>query len=166
MKKLKLFMFMAFIAFSSCSKEDNSETTPTTLEVKTTVDLTVLENLTGNDATALISFYGTPADQYTTDALIGDKITYTIETNDATIFVRLTGYEYSFGSEDLWGNLENVNVGGFLVGLEVKQGAVIDQETKFNIYFQLEKNGVLQTQKTYFVDPKIRIRSKRPSSAR
>ena len=74
MKKLKLFMFMAFIAFSSCSKEDNSETTPTTLEVKTTVDLTVLENLTGNDATALISFYGTPADQYTTDALIGDKI--------------------------------------------------------------------------------------------
>ena len=166
MKKIKFLLFVIIITFSSCSSNDDSETTPTTLEIKTTVDLTALENLTGNNATALIKFYGIPADQYTTDAIIGDKVTYTIETGSSTTVVRLSNYEYDSGSDDLWANLEKVNEGGFLVGLEVKQGAEIDQEAKFNIYFQLEKNGVLQTQKTYLVDPKIRIKAKRSTSVK
>lgn len=164
MRKLKFLLPLMLLAFSSCTSSDDSETTPTTLEVKTTLDLSELAKLTGNDATALIKFYGTPADQYTTDAIIGDKVTYVIETNDATTIVRFTDYKYTSGSDNLWSFLEKVNEGGWLVGLEVKQGAEIDQVTKFDISFQLEVNGVLQTQKTYLVDPKIRIRAKRSTS--
>lgn len=162
MKNLKLLFIVALITFSSCSKEDAVDpNTPIIIEAKATLDVNALKNMSGNDATHLIKFNGVAADQYTSEVLIGDKILYIIDTNDANTVVRLTRYNYSSGSDNLWENIELVKDAGWLVGLKIKDGAVENEEAKFNIQFQLEENGVLQTQKTYLIDPKIKILSKR-----
>lgn len=163
MKNLKLLFIATLIVFSSCSSSDDDEvdTTPITQEAKATLDLNALASMSGNDATSLIQFNGTPAGQFTSEALIGDKILYKINTNDATTIVRFTNYSYSSGSEELWGEIDFVNDGNWLAGLEIQDGATNDDEVKFDIEFQLEVNGVLQTNKTYIIDPKIKIRSRR-----
>lgn len=162
MKRLKLLSIVALIAFSSCSKNDDPiDTTPIIIEAKSTLDLNALANLSGNDATALIKFNGVAADQYTSEVIVGDQIIYKIDTNDATTVVRFIQYEYSTGSTGLWESLEPVRSAGWITGLKVKAGAVNNDEIKFNIQFQLEENGVMQPQKTYLIDPKIKIKSGR-----
>lgn len=164
MKSLKLLLIITLITFSSCSSPDDNvdDTTPITQEAKATLDVNALKSQNGNDATHLIKFNGVAADQYTTEALIGDKILYIIDANDANTIIRFIEYGYASGSDNLWESLESVHDGaGFLTGLKVKDGATFNDEVKFDIKFQLEENGVLQTQKTYLIDPKIKIKSKR-----
>ena len=165
MKKFKLLFLVALIAFSSCSSNDDSETTPGVQEIKATIDLNALSNLSGNDATSLITFNGVPAAQHITDALVGDEVLYIIDTDDASTVIRYTEYRYASGDDNLWGSLESVHDGtGWLVGLKVSEGAELENEVKFDMQFQLEVNGVLQTNKTYLIDPKIKIRAKRSSN--
>ena len=165
MKNFKLILFIALIAFSSCSSNDDSETTPGVQEIKATLNLSALSSLSGNDATSLITFNGVPAAQHTTEALVGDEIVYIIDTDDPSTVIRYTEYRYASGDDNLWGSLESVHDGtGWLVGLKVNEDAELENECKFDMQFQLEVNGVLQTNKTYLIDPKIKIRSKRPSN--
>ena len=161
MKKLKLILILVLVGFSSCSGDD-MDTTPMTQEVKATLDLNALANLTDNDATHLIKFNGVAADEFMSVVIAGDQITYKIETNDPTTIVRITKYQYTSGSMDLWKCLKPLNIAGWQVGLMVNEASTeINLECKFNIQFQLEVNGVLQTQKTYLIDPKIRIKARR-----
>lgn len=162
MKNFKLLLIIMLLTFISCSSGDDMDTTPMIHEVKATLDLNALANIAGNDATALIKFNGVAADQYTSDVIPGDQVTYKIETNDPTTIVRFNKYEYTTGSTDLWECLKPINTNGWLVGLMVNEAATENNvEVKFNIQFQLEVNGTLQTQKTYIIDPKIKIRSSR-----
>jgi len=162
MKKFLLLLIITLITFNSCSSSDDMDVTPMTQEVKATLDLNALANISGNDATALIKFNGVAADQFTSDVIPGDQITYKIETNDPTTIVRFQKYEYTSGSNELWVCLKPLNTEGWLVGFMVNPDATENNvEVKFNMLFQLEVNGVLQTQKTYIIDPKIKIRSVR-----
>jgi hypothetical protein len=162
MKKNKLLLIITLITFISCSSNDDMDTIPMLQEVKATLDLTALANLTGNDATHLIKFNGVSAEQYTSVAIAGDQIIYKIETNDPTTIVRITKYEYTSGSMEVWKCLRPINTNGWQVGLKVNEDSTENNlECKFDIQFQLEVNGVLQTNKTYIIDPKIRIRATR-----
>ena len=163
MKRIKFLLVLTFVVFASCSKDEVIDTTPKTQEVKATIDATSLTNLAGNDATSLVTFDGVPAATHTTEAIVGDRIEYKVDTSDPNTIVRFTEYQYASGSRSLWENgLETVqNDGDWLVGLRVRQGAISGQELKFNMKFILEVNGVLQTNKVYIIDPKIKIKSKR-----
>lgn len=162
MKNFKLLLIITLLTFISCSSNDDMDTVPMLQEVKATLDLAALASITGNDATHLIKFNGVAADQYTSVVIAGDQITYQIETNDPTTIVRITKYEYTSGSMDLWKCLKPINTAGWQVGLMVNEDSTeVNLECKFDIQFQLEVNGVLQTSKTYIIDPKIRIRATR-----
>ena len=152
------------ISFISCSSEDDGgDTTPITQEVTATLDLNDLANLSGTDATALISFNGIPAAQYTTEAIAGDEIRYKVTTSDPNKFVRFVEFHYSSGSETLWNDgLERILdfSGRWLEGLQVLSGVNTGDELKFDIDFQIEENGQLQST-VYTIDPKIKIKSRR-----
>ena len=159
MKNFKLLLLITLVTFISCSSDDDMSTTPIVQEVKATLDLNALANLTGNDATHLIKFNGVAADQFTSQVIAGDQIIYKIETNDPTTIVRFTNYQYTSGSMELWKCLKPVSTAGWQVGLMVNEDSTDNNlECKFDMHFQLEVNGVLQTQKTYLIDPKIRIK--------
>lgn len=162
MKKYKLLLIITLITFVSCSSNDDMDTVPMLQEVKATLDLNALASITGNDATHLIKFNGVAADQFTSVVIAGDQVTYKIETNDPTTIVRITKYEYTSGSMELWKCLKPIDNAGWQVGLMVNEDSTeLNLECKFDIQFQLEVNGVLQTNKTYIIDPKIRIRARR-----
>ena len=54
--------------------------------------------------------------------------------------------------------VNDVETGFFVEGLKVLSEAITDDEVKFDMSFQLEVNGVLQTSPIYTIDPKIKIR--------
>ena len=61
-----------------------------------------LNNLTGTDATALVTFGGVSAATFTTEAIIGDKISYEIVTSSTDTEIRITQFNYSSGDVLLW----------------------------------------------------------------
>ena len=162
MKNFKLLLIVTLLTFISCSSNDDMDTVPMIQEVKATLDLNALASITGNDATHLIKFNGIAADQFTSEVIAGDQIIYKINTNDPTTIVRFTNYQYTSGSMELWECLKPVSTAGWQVGLMVNEDSTDNNlECKFDMHFQLEVNGILQTQKTYLIDPKIRIRATR-----
>ena len=162
MKNFKLLLIITLLTFISCSSNDDMDTVPMIQEVKATLDLAALASITGNDATHLIKFNGIAADQFTSEVIAGDQIIYKINTNDPTTIVRFTNYQYTSGSMELWKCLKPVSTAGWQVGLMVNEDSTDNNlECKFDMHFQLEVNGILQTQKTYLIDPKIRIRATR-----
>ncbi|MCH3882418.1 MULTISPECIES: hypothetical protein [Tenacibaculum] len=163
MKALKGFVLIAVFFLMSCSSdEEKIDTTPMVQEVTATLDLDALNNLAGTDATGLIRFNGIPASEYTTEAIVGDEIIYEVTTTSSNTIVRFVEFHFSSGNEELWANgLESVlDTTGWLVGLEVLEGVNEDDELKFDIDFQLEVDGQLQSE-VYTIDPKIKIKSRR-----
>jgi hypothetical protein len=164
MKKNKLFLLLILpiIFLNSCSSNDEEPIIPVEHIVEITLDFNALANLEGNDATALASFgNGVSAADFTTDAIIGDKITYKIIAS-SNIEVICTDYLYASGDEDLWSTgLQKLDNGaGMVLGLEVLAPATLNQECKFNILFRISTDGV-EDVKEYIIDPKIRIKTKR-----
>lgn len=164
MKALKGFVLIAVFFLMSCSSdEEKIDTTPIVQDVTATLDLDALNNLAGTDATGLIRFNGIPASEYTTEAIVGDEIIYEVTTTSSNTIVRFVEFHFSSGSEELWANgLESVldPTGQWLVGLEVLDGVNADDELKFDMDFQLEVDGQLQSE-VYTIDPKIKIKSRR-----
>ena len=164
MKKIFLYTFIIFtsICLTACSSNDDEPAVPIEQEVEIVVDFEALAELEGNDATALATFgNGVSAADFTTDAIVGDKINYTIVPT-SSINVVCTDFLYESGDSDLWNNgLRKIDNGqGFMLGFEVLEPATSDQECKFNILFRVFRDGV-EDPKEYIIDPKIRIRTTR-----
>lgn len=155
------FLLLPFILLVSCSSDDEP-VVPIEQEVEITVDFDALANLIGNDATALATFEnGISAAEFTTDAVIGDKINYTIKAT-SSVDVVCTDFLYESGDTELWNSgLRKIDDGqGFMLGFEVLAPATADQECKFNILFRVFRDGVLDPTE-YVIDPKIRIKTTR-----
>ncbi|NVK83215.1 MAG: hypothetical protein HWE21_02775 [Cytophagia bacterium] len=156
------FLLLSLIILVSCSSDDDEPVVPIEQEVEITVDFDALANLDGNDATALATFEnGLSAAEFTTDAVIGDKINYTIKAT-SNVDVVCTDFLYESGDTELWNSgLRKIDNGqGFMLGFEVLEPATADQECKFNILFRVFRDGVLDPTE-YVIDPKIRIRTTR-----
>lgn len=164
MKKSKLLslLILPIILLSSCSSNDDEPLIPIEREVEITMDFIALAALVGTDATGLATFdNGVSAADFTTDAIIGDVITYKI-ISSSNIEVIYTDFVYDSGDIDLWNNgLQKLDDGaGFVLGFEVLAPAAANQECKFNILFRISTDGV-EDPKEYMIDPKIRITPKR-----
>lgn len=162
MKALKTLLILTTLFLLSCASEEKIDTTPIIQRVTATLDLADLNNLTGTDATSLISFNGVPAANYTTEAIIGDEIRYEITTSSSDTVLRFVEFNFSSGSENLWneGLTTIEDNSGWLLGFEVLERASNEDELKFDMYFQLEVNSILQSE-IYSIDPKIKIRARR-----
>ena len=167
MKVFKVLLIVCLISVFSCSSDDEPDRTPILQEINGTIDLVALSALTGTDATALVTFEGVPAADHLVEAIIGDDIIYKVSTSDPNTFVVFSDFTYFSGSEELWGDglqqffgNSSGSASSWVEGFTVLQGAVTDDEVKFNIGFQLEVNGVVQIG-DYFIDPKLKIRDRR-----
>ena len=167
MKNLKVLLILSVIFVFSCSSDDEPDRTPIVQEINGTIDLTALAALTGQDATALVSFNGVPAADHLVEAIVGDDIIYKVSTSDPNTFVVFSDFTYFSGSEELWGDglqqffgNSSGSASSWVEGFTVLEGAITDDEVKFDIGFQLEVNGVVQIG-DYFIDPKLKIRDRR-----
>jgi hypothetical protein len=161
MKKIiRLFLVMTIICFASCNSSDDELSG--VLKVKGSIDVSELTKLTSNDATALVSLNGEAAATYTTEASIGDEISYEVISTSSDVEIVILDFFYTSGNRELWeiGIEQTVDSQSSvsIASLKVINGLVGD-EVKFGFTFALKTNGILDTTTTYIVDPKIRVRS-------
>ena len=167
MKVFKVLLIVCLISVFSCSSDDEPDRTPIVQEINATLDLVALAALTGNDATALITFNNVPAADHITEVIVGDEIIYKVTTSDPNTFVVFSDFTYFSGSEDLWNDGMEFDFGNssgsldsWIEGFTILESALTDDEVKFDIGFNLEINGEVQLE-SYFIDPKLKIRDRR-----
>ena len=160
MKNIKVILLIVtvFLMISCNPSEDNE---PTIHTVSGTIDTTALVNLASNDATSLVRLNGQPAETYTTEAAKNDEIFYNLTTAASNTEIVIIDFFFTSGNGDLWeSGLERIidtQSSTTIASIKVLSEKVGD-EVKFGFTFALKTNGVLDSSKTYIVDPKIRIR--------
>ena len=163
MKKLKVLSILCAVFFISCTSDSDSDTgrtTPIEVKVSGTIDFNALASLSGDDATALVTFDGQPALGFTTEAIPGDKITYTIDNLPAGKTVFYEEFRLVSGSTQLWASMIPIHDGaGMIIGLEAPSSTIVD-EFKFDILFTVVTNGV-KDPKIFRIDPKIKLKAKK-----
>ncbi|MGJ8743146.1 hypothetical protein [Polaribacter sp.] len=168
MKAFKIFLVFLMVSFSiwACSSNDIDDLVAAIKqEIGISLNLDDLANLTGTDATNIVTFSsGVPAANHITYALIGDEISFDIQTISANSMIRISDFSLASGDEDLWQNgLEKVIDTGYAnpkAYFKVLEAAKEGQEVKFDITFFVTTNGIID-QTLYTIDPKIRIRARR-----
>ncbi|MCI2230518.1 hypothetical protein MC378_15185 [Polaribacter sp. MSW13] len=174
MKNLKIgLVYLSVSFFLGCASSNDNNTTPKEIEVEAVLDVSSLASLPdGADITSLVSFEdGQSAANYTTEAIIGDEISYIIKTNSSTTTTWNAGFIYNSGDLEFWNTgLEYIylpNIPGaqqgeeMIAGFTIKEGVTVGSEIKFDIQINLVENGVLDNSKTFIIDPKIKIRRTR-----
>lgn len=162
MKKLINILFaITIVSLVSCSSsEDNI--IPGEIEVSGSIHTSLLSNLTGNDATSLVSFNGESAATFVTEASVNDEISYEVITASSNVEVVILDFFYTSGDRELWEQgieiTVNTQSNPRVATLKVVNGAVGD-EVKFGFTFALKTDGVVDLNTTYIVDPKIKVRS-------
>ena len=174
MKNLKTIFILLFIfTFFNCKSSEDNSTTPIEQNVEAVLDISTIANLSdGADITSLVDFGdGGNAANYTTEAIIGDEITYNIKTSSAQTTIWIKQIRFSDGNFDFWSSgLDPVylpNIPGaaqgeeMIAGFTVNERASEDDEVKFDILVNLVNNGVKDDSKTFTIDPKIKIKRRR-----
>ena len=166
-------MLLLIFTLSNCKSSEDNSTTPIEQEIEAILDISTIANLpNGADITSLVDFGdGGNAANYTTEAIIGDEITYNIKTSSAQTTIWIAGFDYSSGSLELWSRgLDPVylpNIPGaaqgeeMIAGFTIKQDVTDEEEVKFDILVNLVNNGVKDDSKTFTIDPKIKIKRRR-----
>ena len=169
-KSFRLVFLLSVIILSACSSSDSVDPlAPMEQNVEGTVSISALNGLSGNDATAIVTFgNGQAAANYTTEAIAGDAIDYKINTSSANTEIRIINFRFnlaaSTASFDDWES-NFIVVTDTLSSpaksyIEVNRDAANGDDYKFDIDFKVYVNGVSDG-KIYYVDPKIRIKAKR-----
>ena len=170
MKKLKNLLLLLLVSFIiSCSNsEEQDPTTPIVIDVSGNVDVTALDNLLGNDATALVTFGGVSAATFTSEVIPGDKLEYKITNSSTTTEIRIINFRFnptgSTANFDDWdlnfiAVADTINVPAKAY-IDVNSSASGEDTYKFDIDFKVYKNGVSDG-KIFFADPKIKIKRRR-----
>ena len=175
MKSLKFFalLIMTFLVVScSSDEEDNSATTPTTIQASATVNWSAFTSATTN-ITSLVTIGGQPSSTYTVSTIKGDKVNFTFNIgskNSSKVtreiimlgiyFDNPTSRDEQFLNSLTW--IEDPNKTDFdgVLGFEIVSSAPDDYDGKFNIYCSILEDGILLPDE-YIIDPKIKIRASR-----
>ncbi|ARV05346.1 hypothetical protein BTO04_00960 [Polaribacter sp. SA4-10] len=156
----KLFLLVAILLTASCGSSDCDFILEN--DVSGAIDTSLLADLVGNDATALVTLNGESARTFTSEALIGDEISYEIKTSLSNVEIVIINFFYTSGNQEFWktGIERTIEIESSpaTASLKVLRGAVGD-EVKFGFTFVLKTDGVIDFNTTYIVDPKIRVRS-------
>ncbi|MBT8310334.1 MAG: hypothetical protein HKO72_03320 [Flavobacteriaceae bacterium] len=168
MKSLK-FLFLAGIialfAVACNNDDDNNTDQPQNFPVVLTVDVDALLLLAAGSEASSVANFGQPAGvsnaDYTTEARIGDMITFSLQSNLATDVFVIDSLNYASGDDLL--SLEFVVPRGELGQPEYVLDVLDaydaeDAEMKYVLGFSVIRNAVQSGY--YFIDPKIRIRSR------
>lgn len=161
MKKLKnLFLLIVIVSIASCGSSDGDSMLEN--DVSGALDTSLLADLVGNDATSLVTLNGQSAGTFTSEALIGDEISYEVKTSLSNVEIVIINFFYASGNQEFWKTgIERTierELSPATASLKVLSGAVGD-EVKFGFTFVLKTNGIIDLNTTYIVDPKIRVRS-------
>ena len=165
-----LFILCVFIALSCGSDDDGTVTpTPQDIPIVLTVDFDSLLTLSPFDeASAFVDFgqpSGTPNSTYTTEASLGDAITWSLQTSSANDVILFSGFLFNT-PDTILGKyiqitepMDTANLPAPILKIEVIDADAVDNlEWKYDLLFFAERNGVRTG--PYFIDPILRVKSR------